>query len=326
MLVRSAFSANIKERRDCSTALFDAARPHDRPGRAHPRPPRRHARRGRRRAGARPGAGRGLDPQRPVHRRHASPRHHARLADGRSASRSRAPTTRTSAGPSRAACPADSHRLDEEGVVIPPTRLDDGGAGRARRADAQPGRAARRPSRPARRAPPRRARGWTSSAPAAAQTRVAPAMDELHAYSERRRRAPRSRASRTAATRRADVLEAATAASSRSVSRVTIAGDELELDFAGTAPQHDGNLNCPLAVTRSACYFVVRCLDRPGHSRLRRRLRAGHGARARGVARERALARRGRGRERRDLEPHRRRSSSPRSARRCPSPRRARGR
>ena len=44
---------------------------------------------------------------------------------------------------------------------------------------------------------------------------------------------------------------------------VTIAGDELEIDFAGTAAQHDGNLNCPLAVTRSACYFVVRCLTDP---------------------------------------------------------------
>src|SRR5207249_3377303 len=42
-----------------------------------------------------------------------------------------------------------------------------------------------------------------------------------------------------------------------------VAGDELELDFAGTAPQHQGNLNCPLAVTRSACYFVVRCLADP---------------------------------------------------------------
>src|SRR2546423_89986 len=44
---------------------------------------------------------------------------------------------------------------------------------------------------------------------------------------------------------------------------VTIGGDELEVDFAGTAPQREGNLNCPLAVTRSACYFVVRCLTDP---------------------------------------------------------------
>jgi N-methylhydantoinase B len=44
---------------------------------------------------------------------------------------------------------------------------------------------------------------------------------------------------------------------------VTIAGDELEIDFEGTSPQYDGNLNCPLAVTRSACYFVVRCVTEP---------------------------------------------------------------
>jgi N-methylhydantoinase B len=45
--------------------------------------------------------------------------------------------------------------------------------------------------------------------------------------------------------------------------KVTIAGDEIGFDFDGTAPQHGGNLNCPLAVTRSACYFVVRCTTAP---------------------------------------------------------------
>ena len=30
----------------------------------------------------------------------------------------------------------------------------------------------------------------------------------------------------------------------------------------GTAPQYRGNLNCPLAVTRSACFFVVRAASR----------------------------------------------------------------
>ena len=35
------------------------------------------------------------------------------------------------------------------------------------------------------------------------------------------------------------------------------------LDFSGSAAQHDGNLNCPLAVTRSACYFAVRVLTDP---------------------------------------------------------------
>jgi N-methylhydantoinase B len=42
-----------------------------------------------------------------------------------------------------------------------------------------------------------------------------------------------------------------------------VQGDEIEIDFEGTSPQHDGNLNCPLSVTRSACYFVVRCLTAP---------------------------------------------------------------
>jgi hypothetical protein len=43
----------------------------------------------------------------------------------------------------------------------------------------------------------------------------------------------------------------------------TIADDSIDIDFDGTAPQYDGNLNCPLAVTRSACFYVVRCLTAP---------------------------------------------------------------
>ena len=35
-LIRSSFSTNIKERKDCSVGLFDAARPADRAGLAHP--------------------------------------------------------------------------------------------------------------------------------------------------------------------------------------------------------------------------------------------------------------------------------------------------
>jgi N-methylhydantoinase B len=45
--------------------------------------------------------------------------------------------------------------------------------------------------------------------------------------------------------------------------RATIHNTRLVLDFAGSAPQHRGNLNCPLAVTRSACYFAVRVLTDP---------------------------------------------------------------
>jgi N-methylhydantoinase B len=90
---------------------------------------------------------------------------------------------------------------------------------------------------------------------------VAASMDELYAYSERVVRAalallPDGRYEA------ADVLEGIRG---ELVVRaaVTIAGEEIEIDFDGTAPQHDGNLNCPLAVARSASYFVVRCLTDP---------------------------------------------------------------
>jgi N-methylhydantoinase B len=45
--------------------------------------------------------------------------------------------------------------------------------------------------------------------------------------------------------------------------RATVEGDRLTLDFTGSADQHEGNLNCPLAVTLSACYFAVRVLTDP---------------------------------------------------------------
>jgi N-methylhydantoinase B len=90
---------------------------------------------------------------------------------------------------------------------------------------------------------------------------VAAAMEELYAYSER--------VVRTAIARLPDgryegedVLEAREADLPIRAT-VTVAGDEIAIDFNGTAPQHEGNLNCPLAVARSASYFVVRCLTDP---------------------------------------------------------------
>ncbi len=44
---------------------------------------------------------------------------------------------------------------------------------------------------------------------------------------------------------------------------VEIDGEEVRVDFEGTDPQHGGNLNCPLSVTRSACWFAVRVLTDP---------------------------------------------------------------
>lgn len=45
---------------------------------------------------------------------------------------------------------------------------------------------------------------------------------------------------------------------------VTIDGDTIDVDFTGTADQVSGNLNAPLAVAMSAVYFVVRCVTDPG--------------------------------------------------------------
>ena len=41
---------------------------------------------------------------------------------------------------------------------------------------------------------------------------------------------------------------------------VAVEGDRMTIDFTGTADAVDGNVNCPLAVTRSACYFALRVL------------------------------------------------------------------
>lgn len=41
---------------------------------------------------------------------------------------------------------------------------------------------------------------------------------------------------------------------------VSIQGDGMSIDFANTSKAVAGNVNCPLAVTRSACYFALRVL------------------------------------------------------------------
>jgi N-methylhydantoinase B len=86
-------------------------------------------------------------------------------------------------------------------------------------------------------------------------------MDELYAYSERRVRAAIG-ALPDGCFEATDVLEA-NEGDLELRATLTIAAEEIEIDFAGTAPQHAGNLNCPLAVTRSAAYFVVRCVTDP---------------------------------------------------------------
>jgi len=47
------------------------------------------------------------------------------------------------------------------------------------------------------------------------------------------------------------------------VATVTIDGDRIRADFAGTDPQGPGALNAPIAVTTSATYYAVRCVTDP---------------------------------------------------------------
>jgi len=42
--------------------------------------------------------------------------------------------------------------------------------------------------------------------------------------------------------------------------KVQLQGERFDVDFSGTAPQCQGNLNAPVTVTRSAVYYVLRCL------------------------------------------------------------------
>jgi N-methylhydantoinase B len=260
ILIRSAFSANIKERRDCSTALFD--------------------RRGRMIAqaehipvhlGAMPDAVAAV-------RAHDPAEDDVFILNDPFAGGTHLPditlVTRTPVGfaVTRAhhadvgarepgSLPADSRRLDEEGVVIPPTRLDERVleelVSRMRNPDERRGDL--RAQVAAHRLAGQR---LTELCERRGEQRVDAAMEELHAYSERRVRAAIERLpdGRFDAV---DVLEPLDGGELEISAAVTIAGDELEIDFVGTAPQHEGNLNCPLAVTRSACYFVVRCLTDP---------------------------------------------------------------
>jgi N-methylhydantoinase B len=86
-------------------------------------------------------------------------------------------------------------------------------------------------------------------------------MAEVLDYAERRTRA--CIAALPDGVRRAhDVLEGAEG-DIELLLTATVDGDRLLLDFSGSAAQHPGNLNCPLAVTRSACYFAVRVLTDP---------------------------------------------------------------
>ena len=41
---------------------------------------------------------------------------------------------------------------------------------------------------------------------------------------------------------------------------ITVSGEEMSIDFTGTSPQRPGCINAPQAVTLSACLYVIRCV------------------------------------------------------------------
>jgi N-methylhydantoinase B len=156
--------------------------------------------------------------------------------------------------------PADSRTLEDEGVVIPPTKLTPEVlhdlAGRMRNQSQR--EADLRAQLAAGRAGAERVDALIERFGLGT---VRAGMEETLDYAERRTRA-RIGELEDGEREAADVLEADGGDVALRL-RATVAGEEMSLDFGGSAPQHDGNLNCPLPVTLSACYFALRVLTDP---------------------------------------------------------------
>jgi N-methylhydantoinase B len=156
--------------------------------------------------------------------------------------------------------PAHSRSLEEEGVVIPPTRLDDATlrdlAGRMR--NPRQREADLRAQLAAGRAGSERVEALIERFGLDAYR---DGLEETLDYAERRTRAKVAELE-DGVREASDVLEAAEGDLQLRL-RATVEGDRLTLDFSGSTNQHDGNLNCPLAVTLSACYFAMRVLTDP---------------------------------------------------------------
>ena len=163
-------------------------------------------------------------------------------------------------GPTPGSMPADSRTLEDEGVVIEPRVLDEEAIAELseqmrqpeqRRADLRAQLAAGRVG--AARLLELRDRFGAES--------LEEAFTAVLDYAERRTRSCLDALGDGVRTAR-DVLEAREG-DLEIVLEATVEGDTVKLDFTGTAPQHEGNLNCPIAVTRSACYFAIRVLTDP---------------------------------------------------------------
>jgi N-methylhydantoinase B len=265
VLVRSAHSANIKERRDCSTALFDPAG--EMVMQAEHIPVH---------LGAMPAAVEAvLDQDHApgvswvLNDPYAGGTH---LPDitvvtpafgddeellGFAASRAHHADV---GGRVPGSMPANSKTLEEEGVVISPRVLDDDAISELAEQMRQPAqrRADLRAQLAANRVGGMRLRELAERV-GVEQLREATAA--VLDYAERRTRACLEELE-DGEREAVDVLETGDGDVELKLT-ATVDGDELVLDFAGSADQYEGNLNCPLAVTRSACLFAVRVLTDP---------------------------------------------------------------
>jgi N-methylhydantoinase B len=153
--------------------------------------------------------------------------------------------------------PADSRTLDEEGVIIAPRVLDDAAINELVAQMRQPDerRADLRAQLAANRIGVDRMRELAASQP------LDEAIDAVLDYAERRTRAciaDLDDGEHSAV----DVLEAVDGDLELRL-KATVEGERIVLDFSGSAPQDGANLNCPRAVTESACLFAVRVLTDP---------------------------------------------------------------
>ena len=193
-------------------------------------------------------------------------------------------------------------------MVIPPTRATDEKPGRA----SPPGCETRANGSPtcALSAPPTSAAsaGWLELAARHGVTLLRAGMSEILDYAERRP-GRSSRSFPTASHRAEDVLEddaRGRAQTSACVVSARVDGERLTLDFTGTDPQVEGNLNCPLPVTKSAAFFAIRALTDPDSLPSAGAFRPIEVIAPAGCLLNARPPGRGRGRQRRDLEPGRR--------------------
>jgi N-methylhydantoinase B len=270
VLIRAAYSSNIKERRDCSTALFDASG--EMVAQAEHIPVH---------LGAMPEA------VAAVMRRDPEPGDVFALNDPYSGGTHLPDITLVSpiavggdvvgygvtrahhsdvGGMSPGSMPSDSREIYQEGLIIPPTRLVKGGrlldetldlvlanvrTPDVRRGDLRAQIAANRLAE----------QRLAELIEQRDRETVLAAFEEVVAYAERRTREALRALPDGSYSAESEVEGDGVVDEDIPIRvKVTIEDDEMRVDFAGTSAAVEGNVNCPISVTRSACFFALRVL------------------------------------------------------------------